>query len=141
MSSNVLSFFFNEINFRTPRIISLFLRYVFKPWLRSISIVRNIIENRVFNSSRFNGFWNKESYRIEYMWNFKGKGFFNGCVCFAWSRNDQHCFCLKLFPLKLRHLFVKNCKKFNNTTVENKLWGQKPILLLLKLLFYFALYP
>lgn len=47
--------FFNEINFRTPRIISLFLRYVFKPWLRSISIVRNIIENRVFNSSRFDG--------------------------------------------------------------------------------------
>lgn len=104
----MLSFFFNEINFRTPRIISLFLRYAFKPWLRSISIVRNIIENRVFNSSRFNGLWNKESYRIEYMWNFKGKGFFNGCVCFAWSRNDQHCFCLKLFPLKLRHLFVKN---------------------------------
>ena len=51
----------------------------------------------------------------------KERGFFNGCVCFAWPRNDQHYFCLKLFPLKLRHLFVKNCKKFNNTTVENKL--------------------
>ena len=49
----------------------------------------------------------------------KERVFFNGCVCFAWSRNDQHCFCLKLFPLKLRHLFVKKIVK-NSITLQLK---------------------